>query len=53
MKTLLTAVYARFSTLPDAAMKPEEMVMDDQLISSRPLGQKCLLRFTPIHEAAK
>jgi len=53
MKTLLTAVYSRFSTLPDATMKPEEMVMDDQLISSRPLGQKCLLRFIPIDEAAK
>lgn len=50
---LLTAVYSRFSTLPDPAMKPEDMEMDDQLISSRPLGQKCLLKFTPLDEAER
>lgn len=53
MKMLLTAVYSRFSTLPDPTMKPEDMEMDDQLISSRPLGQKCLLKFRSLNKAEK
>ncbi|OAA76284.1 Cytochrome P450 [Akanthomyces lecanii RCEF 1005] len=47
MKTLLRDVYSRFTTLPDASMKEEAMEMSDQLISARPLGQKCLLHFQP------
>ena len=45
MKTLLRDVYSRFSTSPDASMSEEAMAMSDQLISSRPLGQRCLLQF--------
>ncbi|KAK4157148.1 eukaryotic translation initiation factor 5 [Chaetomidium leptoderma] len=44
MKMLLQAVYSRFTTLPDATMRPEELEMSDQLISSRPAGQRCLLQ---------
>lgn len=50
MKTLLRDVYSRYTTLPDDAMTAESMKMDDHLISSRPLGKKCLLRFVPISE---
>ncbi|KAK3995982.1 putative sterigmatocystin biosynthesis P450 monooxygenase [Cladorrhinum sp. PSN332] len=50
MKLLLRAVYSRYTTLPDARMSAREMEMSDQLISSRPLGQRCLLKFVP-HEA--
>ncbi|KAF7559346.1 hypothetical protein G7046_g4830 [Stylonectria norvegica] len=48
MKTLLHDVYSKYSTEPDASMKTESMVMSDQIISSRPLGQKCLLKFVPL-----
>ncbi|KAH7243284.1 cytochrome P450 [Fusarium redolens] len=48
MKTLLRDVYSRYETGPDESMKSESMVMDDQLISSRPLGKRCLLRFVPL-----
>lgn len=47
MKILLRDVYSSFSTLPDARMSAEGMEMSDQLISSRPAGQRCLLRFIP------
>ncbi|KAI1063088.1 hypothetical protein LB507_005991 [Fusarium sp. FIESC RH6] len=47
MKTLLRDVYSRYETKPHESMKSELMVMDDQLISSRPLGKRCLLRFVP------
>ncbi len=47
MKLLLRAVYSGFTTLPDVSMTAESMEMSDQLISSRPAGQKCLLRFIP------
>ncbi|KAK0722862.1 cytochrome P450 3A13 [Lasiosphaeria miniovina] len=47
MKVLLRAVYTSFTTLPDPAMTAESMDMSDQLISSRPLGQACLLAFSP------
>ncbi|KAL2752781.1 hypothetical protein ACRALDRAFT_2141136 [Sodiomyces alcalophilus JCM 7366] len=50
MKTLLRDVYSRYTTLPDDAMAAESMAMDDHLISSRPLGKKCLLQFIPISE---
>lgn len=45
MKTLLRDVYSRFRSEPDASMTDASMAMSDQLISSRPVGQKCLLRF--------
>lgn len=45
MKTLLRDVYSRYSTTPDEQMEEETMVMSDQLISARPLGQRCLLQF--------
>ncbi|KAL2024430.1 hypothetical protein VTK56DRAFT_8241 [Thermocarpiscus australiensis] len=48
MKMLLQAVYSRFTTVPDLAMEPCHMEMSDQLISSRPAAQKCLLRFVPL-----
>lgn len=51
MKMLLQAVYSQFTTIPDAAMAPEDMEMTDQLISSRPQAQKCLLRFVPLELA--
>lgn len=50
MKLLLRDVYSNFTTEPDKAMTAESMEMSDQLISSRPLGQRCLLRFIPIEE---
>ncbi|KAL6862048.1 cytochrome P450 [Trichoderma novae-zelandiae] len=45
MKTLLRDVYSRYSTTPHECMQEEAMAMSDQLISARPLGQRCLLRF--------
>ncbi|KAI1116081.1 cytochrome P450 3A13 [Nemania sp. NC0429] len=48
MKILLRDVYSRFTTLPDSSMTDEDMEMSDQLISSQPRGQKCLLRLEPI-----
>ncbi|KAH6624816.1 cytochrome P450 [Chaetomium sp. MPI-SDFR-AT-0129] len=50
MKVLLQAVYSRFTTLPDMSMTAEDMEMSDQLISSRPAGQKCLMRFVPLDD---
>ncbi|ROW13084.1 hypothetical protein VPNG_05916 [Cytospora leucostoma] len=47
MKILLRDVYSRFRSVPDESMTAEEMEMDDQLVSSRPAGQRCLLRFLP------
>ncbi|KAK4190043.1 putative sterigmatocystin biosynthesis P450 monooxygenase [Podospora australis] len=48
MKMLLQAVYSKFTTLPDPRMSREEMEMSDLLISSRPLGQRCLLLMSPL-----
>lgn len=48
MKLLLRGVYSSFTTVPDDTMEMGDMEMADQLISSRPRGQKCLLRFIPI-----
>ena len=45
MKVLLRDVYSQFSTTSDPSMSDEDMEMRDQLISSRPKGEKCLLRF--------
>lgn len=45
MKILLRDVYSRYRTLPGRGMTEEMMEMEDQLISARPRGQKCLLRF--------
>ncbi|GJC95547.1 cytochrome P450 [Colletotrichum higginsianum] len=50
MKTLLADIYSRYTTLPEASMTAESMAMSDQLISSRPLGQRCLLRFIPVED---
>ncbi|SPJ73650.1 related to benzoate 4-monooxygenase cytochrome P450 [Fusarium torulosum] len=50
MKTLLRDVYSRYETEPDISMKIESMRMDDQLISSRPLGKQCLLKFVPVKD---
>ncbi|KAL7811088.1 cytochrome P450 [Trichoderma gracile] len=51
MKTLLRDVYSRYSTTPHESMREEAMAMSDQLISARPLGQKCLLRFHALEDA--
>jgi hypothetical protein len=50
MKTLLRDLYSRYETEPDISMKIESMKMDDQLISSRPLGKQCLLKFVPVKD---
>ncbi|KAI5460004.1 cytochrome P450 [Mariannaea sp. PMI_226] len=50
MKTLLRDVYSQFKTEPDASMKSESMAMSDQLISARPLGKRCLLKFVPLED---
>lgn len=50
MKVLLGDVYSKFTTIPDPSMTEESMEMSDQLISSRPLGQKCLLEFIPVKD---
>ncbi|KAK5664248.1 hypothetical protein OQA88_465 [Cercophora sp. LCS_1] len=51
MKSLLRETYSRFTTLPDATMRATDMQMSDQLISSRPKGEKCLLNFIPIGDS--
>jgi hypothetical protein len=48
MKILLRDMYSRYKTVPDPDMTEGEMAMSDQLISSRPLGQRCLVRFEPV-----
>ena len=53
MKTLLRDVYSQYETEPDESMSSESMAMDDQLISSRPLGKRCLLKFVPVIEEKK
>ncbi|CAK7204364.1 hypothetical protein SEUCBS139899_007120 [Sporothrix eucalyptigena] len=52
MKILMRDVYSRFATAPDITMTQESMEMSDQLISSRPLGQRCLLQFVPLAEVS-
>lgn len=48
MKILLRDVYSSYSTLPDPTMDAGLMQMSDQLISSQPLGQKCLVKFVSL-----
>lgn len=48
MKLLLRGVYSQYSTTPDPSMAARDMEMSDQLISARPLGERCLLKFTPL-----
>ncbi|CEJ81408.1 hypothetical protein VHEMI01534 [[Torrubiella] hemipterigena] len=45
MKTLLRDVYAQCRTVPHVSMKAEDMVMADDLVSTRPAGGRCLLHF--------
>ncbi|KAF5025071.1 hypothetical protein F66182_2840 [Fusarium sp. NRRL 66182] len=45
MKTLLRDVYSRFRTRPAEEMT-FDMSMDDQIFTSRPKDQKCILKFT-------
>lgn len=52
MKLLLRGVYSRYSTVPDSRMTDEAMSMSDQIISSRPAGQECLMRFIPLKDQA-
>lgn len=47
MKMLLRGVYSAFTTVPDENMTAADMEMADQLISSRPKGQRCLLKLIP------
>ena len=51
MKTLLKDVYGYFSTAPHVSMTEEAMAMSDQLISSRPLGKRCMLHFHALDES--
>ena len=46
MKILLQEVYSRFRTTVAPDMT-SSMEIDDQIIASRPKGQKCRLIFTP------
>ena len=48
MKLALRDIYSQFTTLPDPTMSEDMMVMAHQPISSRPKGQKCLLRMIPL-----
>ncbi|KAG5989218.1 hypothetical protein E4U43_004543 [Claviceps pusilla] len=50
MKILLRDVYSRYYTTPHASMTAESMATSDQLMSTRPLGKKCLLEFHPLPE---
>ncbi|KAK4196545.1 cytochrome P450 [Triangularia verruculosa] len=45
MKCLLREVYSNFTTLPGLKMTEKDMEMADLLVSSRPAGQRCLVRF--------
>lgn len=50
MKILLRDVYSRYRTAPGEGMNEEDMCMEDQLISSRPKGQRCYMKFVPDDE---
>ncbi|KAI8677727.1 hypothetical protein NCS55_00490200 [Fusarium keratoplasticum] len=45
MKTLLRDIYSSFKTTPAEGMVAD-MSMDDQIFTSRPKDQKCILKFT-------
>lgn len=47
MKILLRDVYSRYGTAPGEDMREEDMGMEDQLISSRPRAQRCMMKFVP------
>ncbi|KAK2594213.1 hypothetical protein QQS21_008055 [Conoideocrella luteorostrata] len=53
MKILLRDVYSRYHTVPDRSTTPESMAMSDQLISTRPLSKKCLLKFYPLLDVSR
>lgn len=53
MKILLRQVYSEYRTIPDLSMTSESMRSHDQIISARPYGQKCLLRFVPVAEKTR
>lgn len=44
MKTLLRDIYSRYRTAPGDCMT-FDMSMDDQIFTSRPKDQKCILKF--------
>ncbi|KAF5682004.1 cytochrome P450 monooxygenase [Fusarium denticulatum] len=44
MKTLLRDIYSRYRTAPADSMT-SDMSMDDQIFTSRPKDQKCILKF--------
>ncbi|OLN93231.1 putative sterigmatocystin biosynthesis P450 monooxygenase STCB-like protein 8 [Colletotrichum chlorophyti] len=48
MKILLRAIYSRYTTVPDPSITADSMRSHDQIISARPYGQRCLLRFVPL-----
>jgi hypothetical protein len=45
MKTLLRDIYSSFKTTPAEGMVAD-MSMDDQIFTSRPKDQRCILKFT-------
>ncbi|EEU37816.1 uncharacterized protein NECHADRAFT_54753 [Fusarium vanettenii 77-13-4] len=45
MKTLMRDIYSTFKTTPAEGMAAD-MSMDDQIFTSRPKDQKCILKFT-------
>ncbi|CAH0004258.1 unnamed protein product [Clonostachys byssicola] len=47
MKTLLRDIYGQFRSTPADEMTAD-MTMDDQIFTTRPKGQKCLLNFTVV-----
>ncbi|CAH0045255.1 unnamed protein product [Clonostachys solani] len=47
MKTLLCDIYGQFRSTPADEMTAD-MTMDDQIFTTRPKGQKCLLKFTVV-----
>lgn len=47
LKILLRDVYSSFEVHAGDEMTAEMMSMSDQLISTRPKDQKCILRFVP------
>ncbi|CAG9949200.1 unnamed protein product [Clonostachys rosea f. rosea IK726] len=47
MKTLLRDIYGQFRSTPADEMTAD-MTMDDQIFTTRPKGQKCLLKFTVV-----
>lgn len=44
MKILLRDIYSKYQTVPAEGMAAD-MSMDDQVFTSRPKDQKCILKF--------